>query len=77
MEISFNLIFISSLKSEVNMAVLTLTLTHTAFWHGLWGIIIVFGFPDSSDSLVWRECSCMQTAKQILIASLNSFGSDI
>lgn len=55
---------------------LRMTLTHAAFCHGHWGLIIVSGFPESSAGVAWKERSCMQTAKESLIASLNSFGSD-
>lgn len=55
---------------------LRMTLTHAAFCHRHWGLIIVSGFPESSAGVAWKERSCMQTAKESLIASLNSFGSD-
>lgn len=55
---------------------LRLTLIHAAFCHGHWGLIIVSGFPESSGSVAWKERSCMQTAKQSLITSVNSLGHD-
>lgn len=53
-----------------------MTLTRAAFCHGHWDLIIVSGIPESSAGVAWKERSCMQTAKQSLTASLNSFGSD-
>lgn len=51
-------------------------MTQAAFCHGHCGLIIVSGLPESSACMAWKEHSCMQTAKQTLITSLNSFGCD-
>lgn len=52
---SYSFLGVDQVFWNYNLACLTLrlTLTCVVFCYGDWGIIIVSGFPDFSDSLVW------------------------